>query len=136
MSAQDSFFMNPEVCSKAKHILSQANLPLLDYPSLLVDYNELSIIDQVAATPKKSVYKAFYCRKIVTAEVYNVETTEDKVSLMVQLSIMKNVNNDHLIEILGVGYFQFQVNQAPQVRNYLFHLLYRLTYFLFLYRFS
>jgi hypothetical protein len=59
MSAQDSFFMNPEVCSKAKHILSQANLPLLDYPSLLVDYNELSIIDKVAATPKKSVYKAF-----------------------------------------------------------------------------
>ena len=119
---EDSFFLNLEVCGKAKQILSQVNISLLDYQSLLVDYAELSIIDQTLFTPKKTTYKAFYQRKIVTAEVYNLETIEEKIDLMVQISIMKSLNNDHLVGIIGVGYFQFHIDLPPQVIKLLFNL--------------
>jgi hypothetical protein len=129
---EDIFFMNPQVCFKARQLLSQINIPLLDFQTLLVNYEDLSIIDQIHYSASKTTYKAFYQRKIVLAEVYNFESSEEshnerkeadkdsleeeqKIRLMIQLSIMKLLSNDHLIQLIGVGYFQYHSDLSPQV---------------------
>lgn len=134
----DPFFLNPTVSNKTKEILSSLNIPLLDYQSLLVDYEDLSIINQLHSTPYKTAYKAFYQQKIVIAEVYNLiyphpkdsakvgqingtsqmlATDDGKISLMVQLSIRKALSHEYFVGLLGVGYFQYHVDQPVQVRS-------------------
>jgi hypothetical protein len=129
---EDIFFMNPQICFKSRQLLSQINIPLLDFQTLLVNYEDLSIIDQIHYSSSKTTYKAFYQQKIVLAEVYNFESSgeshnerkeddnapfeeDQKVRLMIQLSIMRMLSNDHLIQLIGVGYFQYRSDLPPQV---------------------
>lgn len=125
----DTFFLNQLLCSKAKEILSIINLPLLDYHSLVVDYEDLSIIDQLHSSSQLTTYKAFYKQKIVLAEVYHflsedgksasdvnpIELIDPKVQLLVELSIMKTLTHESLVQLLGVGYFQYRIDLPNEV---------------------
>lgn len=108
MDYGDWFFGDNVITSSAKLSLSKCKLPLLNRSQLQVDFSAFSIIDQISNDSNKIVYKALYFDKIIRAEAISHKNSKEYlIDVMINLSILQNVQNDNYANLIGIGYLNY-----------------------------